>query len=187
MDDRLSYRENFLHQDGGGSLSFLPRRWRRFGGKGKDSSSSRLAMLVSVPGPSSTDPDPVAVGGFAIPCAAAPARHGIARNHRARTRFSPLIRYGRIFSTGKSISWSGLPLRMYLPPRADHKVRYGNMIRTAKHCNSPPRIMNRGYAKMRALTCTQVVSSTVPSLDRIKLSRMKRRLRRKECYVRFWL
>ncbi len=158
----------------------MPRRWRIFGGKWEDPSSSRFAMLVSVPGPSSTNPDPVAVGGFAVSSRLASARRGIARNHRPKTRFSILIQCGRIFSTGKSISWSGLPLRMYLPPRADHKVRYGNMIRTAKHCDSPPRITDWGYVKMRTLTCTQVVSSTVPSLDRIKLSRMKRRLRRKE-------
>ncbi len=165
----------------------MPRRWRIFGGKGEDPSSSRLAMLVSVPGPSSTNPDPVAEGGFAILCRPASARHDIAGNHRAKTCFSPLIRCGRLFSTGKSVSWSGLPLRMYLPPGPIIKIRYGNMIGTAKHCDSPPQITYWGYANMRTLTCTQVVSSTAPSLDRIKLSRMKRRLRRKECYVRFWL
>ena len=185
MGDRLFYRESFLHQEGCGAPSSSLRRWRIFGGKEEDSSSSRLAMLVSVPGPSSTNSDPVADGGFATPCRPAPPRHGIARRHRAKTCFSPLIRYGRIFSIGESPG-QGSPYRCS-SPRADHKVRYGNISYIAKRCDSPPQITNWGYVKISALTCTQVVSFTVSGSDGTKLSRMNCRLRRKECYVRFWL
>ncbi len=34
------------------------------------------------------------------------------------------------------------------PPRADHKVRYGNISYIAKRCDSPPRITNWGYVNI---------------------------------------
>lgn len=114
MGDRLFYRDYFLHQEGCGAPSSSLRRWRIFGGKEEDSSSPWLAMLVSVPGPSSTNSDPVADGGFATPCRPAPPRHGIARRHRAKTCFSSLIRYGKIFTIGESPG-QGSPYRCSSP------------------------------------------------------------------------